>query len=91
MREKELGDLLMHLIKEGLLVRINDSIYITKERYDAMIGLLRQFYAQKPGMSIAEFRDMLGTTRKYALPFIEYLDSKKITLRVGDMRRLMLK
>ena len=90
-KEKELNDLLMLLTKEGLLVRINDSLYITKVRYDAMIGSLKKFYANKSEMSIAEFRDMLGTTRKYALPFVEYLDSKKITLRVGDIRRLMLK
>lgn len=90
-KEKELNDLLMLLTKEGQLVRINDSLYITKVAYDAMIGSLKKFYAQKSEMSIAEFRDMLGTTRKYALPFVEYLDSKKITLRVGDIRRLMLK
>ncbi len=90
-REKELNDLLMLLTKEGLLVRINDSLYITRVRYDAMIGSLKKFYAEKSEMSIAEFRDILGTTRKYALPFVEYLDSKKITLRVGDIRRFMLK
>ena len=90
-KEKELNDLLMLLTKEGLLVRINDSLYLTKAQYDAMIGSLKKFYAKKSEMSIAEFRDMIGTTRKYALPFVEYLDSKKITLRVGDIRRLMLK
>ncbi len=90
-KEKELNDLLTLLTKEGLLVRINDSIYITKVRFDAMIGELKKFYAKKSEMSIAEFRDMLGTTRKYALPYVEYLDSHKITLRVGDIRRLMLK
>ncbi len=90
-KEKELNDLLMLLTKEGLLVRINDSLYITRVQYDAMIDLLKKFYAKKSEMSIAEFRDILGTTRKYALPFVEFLDSKKITLRVGDIRRLMLK
>ncbi|HXW69759.1 MAG TPA: selenocysteine-specific translation elongation factor, partial [Dissulfurispiraceae bacterium] len=82
-KEKELNDLLMLLTKDDLLVRISDSIYITKVQYDTMIGLLKKFYAKKSEMSIAEFRDMLGTTRKYALPFVEYLDSRKITLRVG--------
>ncbi|MGD0280732.1 MAG: selenocysteine-specific translation elongation factor [Dissulfurispiraceae bacterium] len=90
-REKELNDLLILLTKEGLLVRINDSLYITRDKYDTMISLLRKFYEGKAEMTIAEFRDMLGTTRKYALPFVEYLDSKKITLRVGDQRKLMLK
>ncbi len=90
-KEKELNDLLMHLTKEGLLVRINDSLYITKVSYDEMIGSLKKFYSKKSEMSIAEFRDLIGTTRKYALPFVEYLDSQKITLRVGDIRRFMLK
>ena len=90
-KEKELNDLLLLLTKEGSLIRINDSLYITKGQYDEMIALLRNFYAKKTEMTVAEFRDILGTTRKYALPFIEYLDSKRITLRVGDLRKLMLK
>ncbi len=90
-REKELNDLLILLTKEGLLVRINDSLYITKDKYDTMIALLRKFYADKDEMSIAEFRDMLVTRANMRYLFVEYLDSKKITLRVGDQRRLMLK
>jgi selenocysteine-specific elongation factor len=56
-----------------------------------MIGLLREFFAKKPEMTVAEFRDLLGTTRKYALPFLEYLDGHKMTLRIGDVRKFMLK
>ncbi|MBI3592281.1 MAG: SelB C-terminal domain-containing protein, partial [Nitrospirae bacterium] len=89
--EKELNDLLMLLTKDGSIVRINDALYITREQYDKMIGLLKEFYSKKREMTVAEFRDLLGTSRKYALPFVEYLDSRKITLRVGDIRKLMLK
>ena len=89
--EKEVGDLLKHLTQEGVLVRINDAAYIAKEQYDRLIGLLRGFYAKKPEMTVAEFRDLLGTTRKYALPLLEYLDSNKITLRIGDIRKFVLK
>jgi selenocysteine-specific elongation factor len=56
-----------------------------------MITSLRSFFAKQPTMTVAEFRDILGTTRKYALPFLEYLDSHKITLRVGDVRKFLLK
>lgn len=89
--EKEISDMLRLLTKEGLLVRINDSIYITKEQYNRLIALLSDFYSKNKEMTVAEFRDILGTTRKYALPFLEYLDSNKITLRVGDIRKYMLK
>lgn len=89
--EKDIGDLLKLLAKEGAVVRINDSMYISKEQYDKMIGRLRDFYSKKNEMTVAEFRDILGTSRKYALPLLEYLDSNKITLRVGDIRKFVLK
>ncbi len=89
--EKDAGDILKLLTQSGSLVRINDSMYLTKRQYDRMIELLREFFSKKQQMTVAEFRDILNTTRKYALPLLEYLDSNKITLRVGEIRKLMLK
>lgn len=88
---KTVTDMLKLLSKEGKLVRINDSMYITASVHTEMLGILRSFYAGHPSMTVAEFRDLLGTSRKYALPFLEYLDSNKMTLRVGDVRKLLLK
>lgn len=88
---KTVTDMLKLLSKEGRLVRINDSMYITASVHNEMLGILRSFYAGHPSMTVAEFRDLLGTSRKYALPFLEYLDSNKMTLRVGDVRKLLLK
>ena len=88
---RELDDLLKLLTREEALVRINDSLYITRKQHDRMIALMKDFYSKKQEMTIAEFRDLLGTSRKYALPLVEYLDSHRITLRVGDIRKLMLK
>ena len=89
--QKVTGDVLKLMSKEGLIVRINDSLYMTSDSFRDMISRLRVFFAKKPDMTVAEFRDMLGTTRKYALPFLEYLDSNRITLRVGDVRKFLLK
>ena len=41
-----------------------------------------------PGMTVAEIRDLLGTTRKYAVPLCEYLDRIGVTRREGDLRFL---
>jgi len=35
-----------------------------------------------------QFKKMTGTTRKYLIPLIEYFDSKNVTIRIGDIRRL---
>ncbi len=91
MDPKRFSDILKLMAKEGSLVRINDSMYMASSTYKQMIGNLRNFFSRKSEMTVAEFRDILNTTRKYALPFLEYLDSNKITLRVGDIRKLLLK
>lgn len=88
---RTLTDLLKLMTKEGTLVRINDSMFITLNHYKKMIENLKDFFSKKSEMTVAEFRDLLNTSRKYALPFLEYLDSNKITLRVGDVRKLLIK
>jgi selenocysteine-specific elongation factor len=89
--QKHLSDILKLMVKEGNLVRINESMYLTTSVYNDMINALKNFFSKKPEMTVAEFRDILKTTRKYALPILEYLDSNKVTLRVGDVRKLLLK
>ncbi|MBM4135858.1 MAG: selenocysteine-specific translation elongation factor [Nitrospira sp.] len=88
--QKQLSDILKLLAKEGSLVRINDSMYVTSSVFNKMIQTLKEFFGKKSEMTVAEFRDILGTTRKYALPFLEYLDSNKVTMRVGDVRKFLL-
>jgi selenocysteine-specific elongation factor len=89
--EKKLSGILGLLASEGSAVRINDSLYLGKAAFEKMIALLKKHYGEKTDMTVAEFRDLLGTTRKYALPYLEYLDSNNITMRVGDVRKLILK
>ncbi|MEK6653329.1 MAG: selenocysteine-specific translation elongation factor [Nitrospirota bacterium] len=91
MQPKQLDDILKLMTKEGKLVRINETIYITKIVYDKMLAMLKDFYNKKKEMTVAEFRDVLGTSRKYALPFLEYLDTQRITMRVGDVRKFLVK
>lgn len=88
---RRLTDILNLLAKEGSLVRISETMYIPTTVFDDMIARLKNFFARKPEMTVAEFRDVLGTTRKYAVPLLEYLDSHKITLRVGDVRKWLAK
>jgi selenocysteine-specific elongation factor len=89
--QKQASDILSILSKEGNVVRINESIYLAESSYRNMLSLLKTFFSKKPEMTVAEFRDMLQTSRKYALPFLEYLDASNITLRTGDVRKLINK
>ncbi len=88
---KELSELLKLMASEGTVVRINDAVYLPASNYSKMIEKLKGFFTKKKEMTVGEFRDILGTSRKFALPFLEYLDSNRITLRVGEVRKLLLK
>ena len=48
--------------------------------------IIAAYFAQEKELSLATARDILKTTRKYALPLIEYYDRIRFTRRVGDMR-----
>jgi selenocysteine-specific elongation factor len=88
---KEMEELLKIMVTGGSLVRINDTIYLPSVHFRKMIDSLKAFFKTKAEMTVGEFRDILGTSRKYALPFLEYLDSNKVTLRVGEVRKLLVK
>ncbi len=87
----EATELLKIMAAEKTLVRINDSLYISMNNHKKMMDHLSDFFSGSPEMAVAEFRDMLGTSRKFAIPFLEYLDSNKITLRVGEVRKFLKK
>jgi selenocysteine-specific elongation factor len=86
---KEIGDILKILSAENKLARINDSVYLERDLADKLVLKVKAFFDAKEEMTVGEFRDILDTSRKYALPYLEYLDSMKITIRVGEVRKLV--
>ncbi len=87
----ETTELLKIMATEKSLMRIKDAVYIPMTCYEDMMARLKDFFGNKSEMTVGEFRDLLGTSRKFALPFLEYLDSNKITLRVGEIRKFLKK
>lgn len=84
-----LKDLFEVCVAEGYLVCIADDIYLHIEAEAEMRRLVREKIAEGKGLTVAEIRDMLGTTRKYAVPLCEYLDRTGVTRREGDLRVLV--
>jgi len=81
-------DLLRLFVERGELVRINDSLYMDSLTFDNILERLRSFLREKKEITVAEFRDIFKTSRRYAIPIMEYLDAIRFTLRVGDKRIL---
>ncbi len=79
--------LLRSLTESGELVRI-EGFYLTAEQAAQARRLVRQRIEQEGPVTVAQIRDLLGTTRKYAVPLCEWLDSTGATRRQGDLRAL---
>ncbi len=84
-----LGDLFDVSVAEGQLARITDELYLHADVESQMRRIIAERLNQGgPGLTVAEIRDLLGTTRKYAVPLCEYLDRIGVTRREGDLRLL---
>ena len=75
------SDIFEVAVAEGLLVRVTDDIYLSGEADGEMRRRVIERLQSGPGATVAEIRDLLGTTRKFAVPICEYLD------RIGLTRR----
>ncbi len=76
------------LVDEGLIVRIREDMYFHREAIDAIRKKLVDFLTAHGEISTPQFKDMTGASRKFVIPIIEYFDSRNVTIRVGDIRKL---
>jgi selenocysteine-specific elongation factor len=80
-------ELIRAVCAEGRLVRLSPDIVVTPE-FVARAEAVIRWNAKPPGITVSAFKDALGTSRKYALPLLEYFDGKGLTRRTGDFRLL---
>ena len=68
---------------------LNHQYYISKTALLEARVKMERYIAENGQITLAEFRDMLETSRKYAVTILEYFDEQKITRKVDDARVLM--
>lgn len=78
------------MLAQGALVKVGDDLY-RGAQIAQVRARLEAHFGRQDCMTAAEFRDLLGTSRKYAVPLLEWLDSHGVTIRDGDFRRLRKK
>ena len=81
-------DLFQVLLESRRLVRVKESLFFHAEALDAiqekLVALLRERKEIGPG----DVKDLLGISRKYAIPLLEFFDTRRVTARVGERRVL---
>jgi selenocysteine-specific elongation factor len=76
------------LVELGQLIVVSTDVVFKKQAYEEIIKRIRSALEEKGLITLAEVRDMLGTTRKYVQAVLEHLDAIGMTTRDGDARRL---
>ncbi len=89
--EAELGispELVDALIAQGRLVELADGLVYADDTLSEIAARIRADIAAHGPRTVAQIRDLLDASRKYALALVNYTDEHKITRRVGDSRIL---
>jgi selenocysteine-specific elongation factor len=81
----KVGPVLQLLQQQGMVIQTGGLLF-AREAVDTAIQHLRSHFQTESQLTLAQFRDYLGTSRKFALPLLEYLDGTGITRRRGDVR-----
>jgi selenocysteine-specific elongation factor len=76
------------LVESGKLKPLSDEVVFLQSTFEEMTGRLLDALRTRDKLTAAEVRDLFGSSRKYILPFLEYLDAQGVTRREGDYRKL---
>lgn len=81
-------DVLQLLVEEKQLVKIKNDLFFHEVPVTDLKNRLVDFLMANGEITTPQFKEMTGASRKYTIPLIEFFDSQKVTIRVGDNRQL---
>ena len=84
----KLHEVIRVMERDRAVVRVASDLYFLGDCVDKVKGALYKYLSEKSEITPASFRDLLGSSRKYTIPLLEYFDREGITVRIGDARRL---
>ncbi len=86
-----LREVLAHLEREGALVRAPGDLWFDAPTVAEVRAKLVTHLAAHGEIATAAYKDLIGTTRKFAVPLMELFDTEHLTVRRGEVRVLKRK
>ncbi len=74
------------LVTDGVLIRTKEGYYFGAGMIDKLVAAVIDILTERGELTVADIKQVAGTSRKYTIPLLEMLDSRKITIRKGDVR-----
>ena len=82
--------LLLNIAEQrGDVLRLDESLMFTRNNFSLLKEKVVKFFENQTELSVSQFKDLADTSRKYAVPLLEYFDKQKITYREGNSRKLV--
>jgi selenocysteine-specific elongation factor len=81
-------DVLNLLVEKNQLVKVKEDLYFQADAVEKLRQTLVAFLKSQDEITTPQFKEMTGASRKYVIPLIEYFDSRNVTIRIGDIRKL---
>ena len=85
---KDIQPMMRHMVDEKRLIKINEDLYFDSLAIEGLKNTLTDFFATKDELAPADFKDLTGLSRKFAIPLLEFMDKEKFTVRVGNARKM---
>ncbi len=86
--QEDSAEILNYFLNNRILIKLEDDVLLHRKNLDRARDLIVQFLKQNREIGLGEARDLFKTSRKFALPIMNYLDNWRVTRRVGDKRVL---
>ena len=87
-RGDEEHELFQVLVQSGKLVRVKESLFFHARALDSIQAKLVALLRERKEIGPSDIKDLLGISRKYAIPLLEFFDQRRVTARVGERRIL---
>ena len=81
-------ELFQVLVQSGKLVRVKESLFFHARALDSIQTKLVALLRERKEIGPSDIKDLLGISRKYAIPLLEFFDQRRVTARVGERRIL---
>lgn len=85
-QSKEFENVFFSLVKKNEIIRIDEDIFLSKAQLDRMIEIYDRYFETNEVLDLASARNVLDTSRRYVVPYLEYLDKIGYTSRKENGR-----
>jgi selenocysteine-specific elongation factor len=77
------------LLRDKTLIKVSEELVFHRGALEELRRQIAAYSAKSSKIDVAQFKELTGVSRKYAIPLLEYLDRERVTRRVGDERVIL--